>query len=121
LSVATIWVSLNFEFRMTAPERATHRAERSLLSRRNSQSADAASNGHDDTIVAVWFTPNGVDKSVVAVTYTKLTNKAEGDRMKQCWAERLDAPGESLSHAPRGRRRALTHCAQPRHLRRSAA
>jgi hypothetical protein len=59
----------------------------------------------DGTIVAVWLTPRGVDKTVLAIAHTKLTSKADADLMKQYWAERLDALGELLSPAPRGRRR----------------
>jgi len=62
---------------------------------------------HDGTIVAVWFTPKGTDKTSVALAHTKLASKAQADRMKQYWAERLDALGELLVRAPRGRRRTL--------------
>ena len=57
----------------------------------------------DGTIVAVWFTPKGADKTAVAIAHTKLTSKADADRMKQYWSERLEALGERLSRAPRGR------------------
>jgi uncharacterized protein YndB with AHSA1/START domain len=63
---------------------------------------------HDGTIVAVWFTPKGADKTAVALAHTKLTSKTDADRMKQYWAERLDALGELLSRAPRGGRRVAT-------------
>ena len=59
---------------------------------------------HDGTIVAVWFTAKGADKTAVAIAHTKLTSKADADRMKQYWAERLDALSEWLSRTPRTRR-----------------
>jgi hypothetical protein len=58
----------------------------------------------DGTIVAVWFTPKGADKSAVAIAHTKLASKADADRLKEYWSECLDALGEWLSRAPRGRR-----------------
>lgn len=58
----------------------------------------------DGTIVAVWFTPKGADKTAVAIAHTKLTSKVDADRMKQYWSERLDALGAWLSRTPRGRR-----------------
>jgi hypothetical protein len=59
----------------------------------------------DGTIVAVWFTPKGADKAQVAIAHAKLPSKADADRLKQYWSERLLALGECLSRAPRGRRR----------------
>jgi hypothetical protein len=58
----------------------------------------------DGTIVAVWFTPKGPDRSTVALAHTKLAHKAEADRLRQYWGERLDALGETLSGAPNARR-----------------
>lgn len=49
----------------------------------------------DGTIVAVWFTPKG-DRSSVAVAHTKLPDKPTADRLREYWAERLDALGEIL-------------------------
>jgi hypothetical protein len=57
----------------------------------------------DGTIVAVWFTPRGAEKTAVAVAHMKLSSRAEADRLKQYWSERLDALGEWLSRAPRAR------------------
>jgi len=51
----------------------------------------------DGTIVTVWFTSKGAEKSSVAVTHTRLEGKAEADRLRQFWSERLDALGETLS------------------------
>jgi len=62
---------------------------------------------HDGTIVAVWFTPKGADKTAIAIAHTKLTSKADADRMKQYWSERLAALGEWLARAPRGRQRGV--------------
>jgi hypothetical protein len=59
----------------------------------------------DGTIVAVWFTPKGADKTAIAIAHTKLTSKADADRMKEYWSERLDALGTWLARAPRGRGR----------------
>jgi hypothetical protein len=53
----------------------------------------------DGTIVTVWFTPKGKDKSTVAVTHTKLPDKATTNRLKQYWSEKLDALGEMLAKA----------------------
>jgi hypothetical protein len=38
----------------------------------------------------------------VAIAHTKLTSKADADRMNRYWSERLDALGEWLSRSPRG-------------------
>jgi hypothetical protein len=58
----------------------------------------------DGTIVAVWFTPKGANRSSVALAHTKLREKAEADRLKRYWTERLDALGELLTGTPTVRR-----------------
>src|SRR5262245_24773825 len=45
----------------------------------------------DGTIVAIWFTPKGQTKSVVALAHTKLRDKASSDKAKGDWGDRLDA------------------------------
>ena len=50
----------------------------------------------DGTIVAIWFTPKGLEKSSVAVAHTRLADKASADRLRQYWSERLDALAERL-------------------------
>jgi uncharacterized protein YndB with AHSA1/START domain len=45
----------------------------------------------DGTIVAIWFTPKGETKSVVALAHTKLRDKAASDKAKTYWRDRLDA------------------------------
>jgi uncharacterized protein YndB with AHSA1/START domain len=52
---------------------------------------------NDRTIVAVWFTPKGTGKSVVALAHTKLPDKATSERLKQYWAERLTALQQVLA------------------------
>jgi hypothetical protein len=51
----------------------------------------------DGTLIALGFTAKGASKSQVALSHTKLPDRATVDRMKQYWAERLDALGEALS------------------------
>jgi hypothetical protein len=51
----------------------------------------------DGTIVTVGFLPKGKAKSAVAVTHTKLPDRATVDRLKQYWTERLDSLGEVLA------------------------
>jgi uncharacterized protein YndB with AHSA1/START domain len=51
----------------------------------------------DGTLIALGFTAKGASKSQVALSHTKLPDRAAADRMKQYWAERLDALGEALS------------------------
>ncbi|HET8772389.1 MAG TPA: hypothetical protein VFP80_01305 [Thermoanaerobaculia bacterium] len=51
----------------------------------------------DDAVVEVNFLEKGEAKSSVAVTHTKLPDKATADRMKVWWAERFDALGEVLA------------------------
>ncbi len=53
----------------------------------------------DGTIVTVWFTPKGKDKSAVAVAHTKLPDKATTNRLKEYWSEKLNALGETLARA----------------------
>ena len=52
----------------------------------------------DGTIVVVGFMAKGTSKSAVALAHTKLPDKETADRLKQYWAERLDALGEVLSN-----------------------
>jgi hypothetical protein len=56
------------------------------------------------TAVIVSFTAKGTDKSSVAVSHSKLDDRAEADRLRQYWSERLDALGETLSLRGRSRR-----------------
>jgi uncharacterized protein YndB with AHSA1/START domain len=50
----------------------------------------------DDTSVEVWLTAKGAGKSIAQVQHRKLPDKQAAERMKQYWAERLDALGEVL-------------------------
>jgi len=50
----------------------------------------------DRTSVAVGFSGRGAGKSQVAVQHEKLADRAAQARMKQYWAERLDALGQVL-------------------------
>jgi uncharacterized protein YndB with AHSA1/START domain len=50
----------------------------------------------DGTIVVVGFEAKGTSKSVVALSHTKLPDKDSANRLKQYWAERLDALAEEL-------------------------
>jgi len=49
------------------------------------------------TVVTAWFTAKGPGKSSVVVSHTKLDDKAEADRLRQYWSERLDALGQTLT------------------------
>jgi hypothetical protein len=49
----------------------------------------------DGTIVEAWFTDRGA-KSQVALQHCDLESKADADRLKAWWAERLDALGKLL-------------------------
>ncbi len=51
----------------------------------------------DDAVVEVNFLEKGDAKSSVAVTHTKLPDKATADRMKVWWTERFDALAEVLA------------------------
>ena len=51
----------------------------------------------DSSSVEVWFTSKSVAKSQVAVQHRKLASKADVQRMKDFWSERLDALAEILS------------------------
>ncbi len=51
----------------------------------------------DGSIIAVGFTAKGKSKSSVALAHTKLRDRADADRLKQYWSERLDALGEVLA------------------------
>ena len=51
----------------------------------------------DGTVVVVGFMAKGASKSGVAVTHEKLPDKDTAMRLKEYWAERLDALGEVLA------------------------
>jgi hypothetical protein len=55
----------------------------------------------DGTIVVVGFLPKGRGKSVVALTHTKLRDRAASDDVKKFWSDRLDALGSLLKGAGR--------------------
>jgi hypothetical protein len=55
--------------------------------------------GGNSSIVAVGFWPKGPSKSSVSVQHTKLPDQATATKLKQYWAERLDALGEVLTSA----------------------
>jgi hypothetical protein len=57
----------------------------------------------DETSIEVGFYRKGASKSQMAISHTKLPDRAAVDRMKQYWTERFDALGIQLA---RGRRRA---------------
>jgi uncharacterized protein YndB with AHSA1/START domain len=52
----------------------------------------------DRTSVAVGFTSRGATKSQVALTHEKLPDRAAQARVKQYWAERLEALEQVLAH-----------------------
>jgi hypothetical protein len=54
----------------------------------------------DGTIVAIWFTPKGETKSVVALAHTKLRDKAASDKAKTYWGDRLDALATLFAATP---------------------
>lgn len=58
----------------------------------------------DGTSVLGGFTSKGRSKAQVAVAHVKLPSKEAASRMKQYWAERLDALAEMLSPGGNGRR-----------------
>ena len=60
------------------------------------------------TSVTAWFTAKGPDKSSGAVSHTKLDDRAEADRLRRYWSERLDALGETLSGRVSSRRFAVS-------------
>ena len=45
----------------------------------------------DGTPVDIGFSPRGESKSQVALSHRKLASKAEAERMRAFWAERLNA------------------------------
>jgi len=53
----------------------------------------------DGTLVVVGFTAKGPSKSAVALTHTKLRDRAASDKVKAYWTERLDALGSLLATA----------------------
>lgn len=55
--------------------------------------------GPDRTIVVVWFEAKGPSKSIAGVQHTKLRDAVTADRLKQYWAEQLDALGRMLASA----------------------
>lgn len=51
----------------------------------------------DGTLVQLYFTAKGPGKSSVAVQHSGLPDREAVDRVRQAWAERLDALGQALS------------------------
>ena len=58
----------------------------------------------DGTLVQLYFTPKGEEKSQVAVQHTRLPAKEEAGRMKTFWTERLDALSALLARPRRAGR-----------------
>jgi hypothetical protein len=54
----------------------------------------------DGTIVAIWLTPKGGTKSVVALAHTRLPDKAASDKAKTYWGDRLDALATLFATTP---------------------
>jgi len=50
----------------------------------------------DGTSVEGWFTAKAPTKSTVQVQHTRLASKADAERLKAYWGERLDALGDIL-------------------------
>ena len=59
----------------------------------------------DRTSVEVGFVRRGMGKSQVALTHTRLPDRAAATRQKEYWAERLGALEEVLADARVGLRR----------------
>jgi hypothetical protein len=55
----------------------------------------------DGTLVLVGFTAKGTEKSAVAVSHTKLRDKAASQQAKAYWTERLDALASVLAGGSR--------------------
>jgi hypothetical protein len=53
----------------------------------------------DGGIIAVGFSAKGDNRSSVAVSHTKLSDRESADRLKALWSERLDALGELLARS----------------------
>jgi hypothetical protein len=53
----------------------------------------------DGSIIAVGFTSKGKTKSSVALEHSHLQDRDAATRVKQEWADRLDALGEVLVEA----------------------
>jgi hypothetical protein len=51
----------------------------------------------DGSIIAVGFMPKGKSRSSVALSHTKLPDKATADRLKTFWSDQLEALGEVLN------------------------
>ena len=51
----------------------------------------------DGTLVVVGFIDKGPHKSTVALTHTKLRDRAASDKAKEYWTDRLDALGSLLA------------------------
>ena len=51
----------------------------------------------DGSSVELWFVPKSAAKSQVAVQHRKLGSRADVQRVKDFWSERLDALAEILA------------------------
>lgn len=51
----------------------------------------------DGTIVAVYFTPKGDERSSVSVQHTGLADRETAERLKASWSERMDSLAKYLS------------------------
>ena len=54
---------------------------------------------NDGGIIAINFMTKGRSKSAVALSHTKLPDKATAERLKKYWGERLDALGQMLTES----------------------
>jgi hypothetical protein len=80
-----------------APTRARWLPDVDLTVRATTRGKSMRFTWPDRTPVAVGFASRGAAKSQVAVQHGKLANRAAATRMKQFWAERLDALEEVLA------------------------
>lgn len=73
--------------------------DRNLKVRTSQTNRSMRLGGEDGTIVTVWFTPKGGDKSSVAVVHTRLPDRAIAEQKKEWWAGQLDKLGALLSQS----------------------
>ncbi|HZL85531.1 MAG TPA: hypothetical protein VFD07_09170 [Candidatus Krumholzibacteria bacterium] len=85
-----------FDAFSTASGRKRWLAGEKIIARKATAGKSVRLTWSDGTSVEVWLTPKGPEKTQAAVQHRKLATKAEAEKRKKYWGERLDVLAQVL-------------------------